>query len=145
VDYLTYQYFASGFAAISAKLGTLETAIAATSTKLDRLSAQLGAVQAQGVTMTVKIADIQNQADKALAAIAVASSKDDSIIELVNQETALISALRQQLTDAIEAGGSPAALQAVLDAMIAAENSALHNADKVVDAINANTPPTPPE
>jgi len=94
----------------------------------------------QGVSLMASVADIKAQADKALAAIAAESDKDDAIIALVTAETAMITALKQQLADAI-AANDPAALQAVLDALTAAETSALSNAQRVTDAINANTDP----
>jgi hypothetical protein len=108
--------------------------------KLDRILIQLAALQAQGVTEMATIADVKAQADKALLAIADESSKDDSIIALVQANTAQISLLRQQLADALAGGADPAALQAVLDSLIAAETNALANSTKVVDAVNANTP-----
>lgn len=137
MDYLTYQYFVSGFTALTSSLASLNT-------KVDRLTTQLTVMQTQENTMATTVQDIKDQADKALAAIASESDKDDSIIALVAQETAMIAALRDQLAQAIASGATPEALQAVLDSMKAAEASALTNAQKVVDAVNANTPNTPP-
>jgi hypothetical protein len=85
------------------------------------------------------LSDIQAQAQKVLDAVAAESTKDDSIIALVNGQTALITSLKQQLADAIAAGADPTALQAVLDSLTAAETSSLANAAKVTDAVNANT------
>lgn len=88
--------------------------------------------------MTI-IQDLQAQADKAVAAIQKDSDVENSIIQLVLAQTAQISSLKQQLADAI-ASGDPAALQAVLASMATAETNALANAQKVADAVTANTP-----
>jgi hypothetical protein len=112
--------------------------------KLDQILARLDALGRQEITLMASVADIKAQADKALVAIAAESDKDDSIIALVTANTAQITALKQQLADAIANGADPAALQAVLDSLTAAETSALANAQKVTDAVNANTPAAPP-
>lgn len=82
---------------------------------------------------------LKDQADKVMAAVTAESDKDDAIIALVNGNTAMIASLKQQLADAL-AANDPAAIQGVLDSLTAAETSSLANAQKVVDAINANTP-----
>lgn len=109
--------------------------------KLDQILAQLSvmadAAKTREQTMTVSIQQIKDQADRALAAINNESDRDDAIIALVTAQTGMIAALKQQLTDAI-ASNDPAALQAVLDSLTAAEQSALANSDKVVAAVNAN-------
>jgi hypothetical protein len=108
--------------------------------RLATIERKVDALLQQGVRTMATVKDIQDQAQKVLDAVAAESSKDDSIIALVQGNTAQIAALKQQLADAIAAGADPAALQAVLDSMTAAEQSALANAQKVTDAINANTP-----
>ncbi len=85
------------------------------------------------------VQQIKDQADKTLAAIRDESDKDDAIIILVKGNAAQLADLRQQLADAI-AANDPAALDAVLASLQAAETSALANSQKVVDAVNANTP-----
>jgi len=106
--------------------------------KLDLILSKLASLTTQETRLMTTIQDVKLQADKALAAIADESSKDDSIIALVTANTAQIAALRQQLADAI-AAGDPAALDAVLASLTAAETNALANSAKVVDAVNANT------
>jgi hypothetical protein len=107
--------------------------------KLDQILALLRTAVVQERTLMASVADVKAQADKALAAIADESTKDDSIIALVQANTALITSLKQQLADAIAAGSDPAALQAILDQLTAAETSALANSAKVVAAVNAGT------
>lgn len=109
--------------------------------RLATIEHKLDALLQQGVRMTTTVKDIQDQAQKVLDAVAAESTKDDSIIALVQGQTTLITSLKQQLADAIAAGADPAALQAVLDSMTAAEQSALANAQKVTDAVN-NAPTT---
>lgn len=108
---------------------------------LDRILHAVGALGAQESRIMATVKDVKDQADKALAAIAAESDKDDAIIALVQANTAQIASLKQQLADAIANGADPEALQAVLDSLTTAESSALANGQKVVDAINANTPP----
>ncbi len=94
---------------------------------------------AQGQTnMTATAADIKAQADQVVAAVKDESDKDDAIILLVEGNTALLTSLKQQLADAI-AANDPVALQAALDALTAAESSALSNSAKVLAAVNAGT------
>lgn len=110
--------------------------------RLDAILTQLRSSSAKESQIMASVTDVKAQADKALAAIAQESDKDDSIIALVTANTAVISSLKQQLADAI-AGNDPAGLQAVLDQLTAAETSSLANAAKVTAAVNANTSTAP--
>jgi hypothetical protein len=110
--------------------------------KLDQILTLLTAFGRQETRIMATVQQVKDQADKALAAIAAESDKDDAIIALVTANTTQITALKQQLADAIANGSDPAALQAVLDSLTTAETSALANGQKVVDAVNANTTPT---
>ncbi len=108
--------------------------------KVDEILRLVRTIAQKESALMATVADIKAQADKALAAITSESDKDDAIIALVTANTAQITVLKQQLADAINAGADPAALQSVLDSLTAAETSALANAQKVTDAVNANTP-----
>lgn len=88
------------------------------------------------------VQEIKNMADRTLAAIAAESDRDDSIIALVNGNTSIITSLKEQLAAALANGANPDELQAVLDAVTAAESSALANAAKVNAAVEANLPGT---
>lgn len=84
------------------------------------------------------VQEVKDQADKVLAAVTDESSKDDAIITLVQGNTAMLASLKEQLAAAM-ASNDPAALQAVFDQLAAAEASAIANAAKVVEAVNAGT------
>jgi len=116
-----------------------EQSESATRAVLEKILAQLTALQGTEKSLMATVQDIKAQADKALAAIKDESDKDDAIILLSKSNTALITTLKQQLQDAINAGGTPDQLQAVLDTMKAAETSSLANSQKVLDAVNAGT------
>jgi hypothetical protein len=105
--------------------------------KIDQVLSTLATVQTQERVNMTTVQQIKDQADKALAAIKDESDKDDAIILLVEANSKLISDLRQQLADAI-AANDPTAMQSVLDALTAAEQSSLANSAKVVAAVNAN-------
>jgi hypothetical protein len=106
--------------------------------KLDRI---ISALIKQEETAMATAAEVKAAADATLSAIHDNGDKDDAIITLVTANTQVISDLRTQLAEAI-AGGDPVALQAVLDALTAAQTSALANSSKVLAAINANTSPS---
>jgi len=107
--------------------------------RLDSILTHLRSQSAKESSIMATVQQVKDQADKALAAIAAESDKDDSIIALVTANTAVITALKQQLADAIAGGADSTALQAVLDQLTAAETSSLANAAKVTAAVNANT------
>lgn len=110
-----------------------------TQQKLDAVLSRIGVLETQGQHLMVTLADIKAQSDALVANIAAESTVDDSIIELLNGIAATNAALKQQLADAI-ASGDPAALQAVLDALTAANAATDANKAKIVAAVTANTP-----
>jgi len=85
------------------------------------------------------LADIQAKVASLTTAVQANTSIDGSIVTLLQGLTAMIAALRQQLADAI-AGNDPAALQAVLDGLTAAEASIASNTRVLADAAVQNTP-----
>jgi hypothetical protein len=107
--------------------------------KLDDVLSALATLRRMETQTMAGLQALKDQADKVMAAVTAESDKDDAIIALVNGNTAMIASLKQQLADAL-AANDPAAIQGVLDSLTAAETSSLANAQKVVDAINANTP-----
>lgn len=111
---------------------------------LTQILANTTAIRLQENRNMTKIADLQAQADKTLAAIAAETTIDNSIVALVTANTAQIADLRQQLQDAIDNGASSEALQSVLDKMVAAETAATSNAAAVAAAVQVNTPAAPP-
>jgi len=84
--------------------------------------------------------DIQARVITLTAAVAANTQVDASIVTLLQGLTAMIASLRQQLADAIAGGADPAALQAVLDGMAAAEAAIAANTQKLADAAVQNTP-----
>ena len=86
------------------------------------------------------VADIQTKQAEVIAAIAAETAIDQSILNLVTADSALIASLRQQLADAL-ASGNPAAIQAVLDSMDGAVATINANAKAIADAVTANTQP----
>jgi len=84
--------------------------------------------------------DIQDKLATLTAAVAANTQVDGSIVTLLNGLTAMIASLKQQLADAIAGGNDPAAIQAVLDGLSAAETSIAANTQKLADAAVQNTP-----
>jgi hypothetical protein len=106
---------------------------------LDRLVTQQRALRAQIGTLMPVLADIQAKIATLTTAVAANTQVDGSIVTLLQGLTAMIAALKQQLADAI-ASNDPAALQAVLDGLGAAETAISANTQKLADAAVANTP-----
>jgi len=84
--------------------------------------------------------DVQDKVAALTAAVAANTQVDSSIVTLLQGLTAMIAALKQQLADAIAGGADPAALQAVLDGLTAAETTITANTQKLADAAVQNTP-----
>lgn len=94
----------------------------------------------QGETLMATVKDIQDKLVTLQASVAKETDLDQSIITLVTGLSAVIADLRKQLSDAIAAGADPAALNAVLDGLAAAQASVDSNAQKIADAVTSNTP-----
>jgi len=107
--------------------------------RLDALQLDIRALLAQGDQLMSTLQDIQAHVTSLTAAVQANTSIDGSIVTLLQGLTAMIAALRQQLADAI-AGNDPAALQAVLDGLVAAEASITSNTQVLADAAVQNTP-----
>ena len=101
---------------------------------------QLVRLEAQGVLLMPVLADIQAKIATLTAAVAANTQVDGSIVTLLQGLTAMIASLKEQLAAAIATGSDPAALQAVLDGLSAAETSIAANTQKLADAAVANTP-----
>jgi len=97
-------------------------------------------LEAQGVLLMPVLADIQAKIATLTTAVAANTQVDGSIVTLLQGLTAMIAALKQQLADAIAGGNDPAAIQAVLDGLSAAETSIAANTQKLADAAVQNTP-----
>lgn len=107
--------------------------------RLDSILAHIIALQAQGSTVMATLADIQAKLASLTASVANETSIDQSIITLVQGLAAQIAALKDQLAAAI-AANDPAALQAVVDGLGSVQTTIDSNAQKIADAVTANTP-----
>jgi len=77
-----------------------------------------------------------------LAAVEKNTSVDQSILGVVNSQVETMRMLQQQLQDAINSNND-AAIQEVADALGSQASQLEQDNQKIVDAVTANTPPTP--
>jgi 2-hydroxychromene-2-carboxylate isomerase len=95
--------------------------------------------------LMTKVSDIQDKANAALAAINAETEIDQAVLALVNHQNDQITALKQQLADAIAAGVDPAAVQALSDTIDAIQAAQTSNAAVVAAAVTAGTPVAVPQ
>lgn len=86
------------------------------------------------------IKDIQDKVAAVQASVAAEQTVDQSVVTLLQGLSATVASLKQQLADAIAAGSDPAAIQAVLDNLNAAQSSIDQNTADLSAAVTANTP-----
>ena len=86
------------------------------------------------------IQDIKDKVAAIQASVDAEKTVDDSVVTLLQGLSAMVASLKQQLADAIAAGADPAALQAVLDGLSAAQTSVDSNTAALASAVTANTP-----
>jgi predicted nucleic acid-binding Zn-ribbon protein len=98
----------------------------------------------QGRHLMALVQDIQAQITALQASVGKETTVVESVKTLVQGLAATIAALKQQLADAIANGADPAALQAVLDSLTAAETTIEANTQALADAVTAGTPPDQP-
>lgn len=78
-----------------------------------------------------------NTLDDVISAVAAEGTIEDSAAALLVSDTGLIGTLKQQLADALSGATLPPAVQAKVDEVFA---TAQANAQKLADAVKANTP-----
>jgi hypothetical protein len=108
-------------------------------TRSDAILKVLKTLTTQGQQIMAILKDIQDKIATLTTAVAANTQVDGSIVTLLQGLTAMIAALKQQLADAI-ASNDPAAIQAVLDGLTAAEATIAGNTQVLADAAVQNTP-----
>lgn len=106
-------------------------------TWMDNASEQLGVIVQSQENIMALIDDVLAKGDAAIAATQKNTDLDNSIIGMLNAETATIADLKTALANA---GTDPAKLQALSDTMDKIIQNNNDNAQKKADAITANTP-----
>ena len=86
------------------------------------------------------LTNVQAAIASLVASVEAETSVNASIIAVVEGQTAIIAGLRVQLAEAIAAGGDPAALQAIVDALSALEAANTSKSAALAAAVVANTP-----
>lgn len=92
---------------------------------------------AHGRELTVELKDIQARLDTLTQKVADETTLDDSLIALVSGLTQTVGELKTQLANA---GTNPDEIQKVVDGLDALQTTIDSNAQKLTDAVVANTP-----
>jgi hypothetical protein len=109
--------------------------------KLDLILTRLDAITLQETHQMATVTDVQAQLAALQTSVEAETTLSESVVTYVKGSNEMLASLKQQLADAIAAGGSdPAALQAVVDQLGAIQTTNEANAKKIADAIVANTP-----
>jgi hypothetical protein len=85
-------------------------------------------------------ATLQAKIDKLTADVAAESTVEQSAVALLQGLSASVGSLKQQLADAIAAGGDASVLQPIADAADALASSIESNTASLSAAVTANTP-----
>lgn len=88
--------------------------------------------------------DVKAKQAELLTSVQSETTLVQSVKTLLEGQNAMIASLKQQLQDAINAGGNPAELQAIVDALGAIITTNEANKQATADAVIANTPPAIP-
>lgn len=86
------------------------------------------------------IQDIQAKEAATAASLVTLTDAVTSMVTLAQGDSAMIASLRQQLADAIAAGGSTAGLQAIADGLDSLKARIDANAATLAAAVTSNTP-----
>lgn len=107
---------------------------------LEDIANQLGRVERKEDRVMSKVSDIQTKADATLATVTAETDVVNAVKAVVDHQNADIATIKQQLADAIAAGGSADELQKLSDTIDAIQAAETSNGAVVAAAVTAGTP-----
>lgn len=107
--------------------------------RLEAVIDLLGKLSRQEAREMANIQDIQAHVQTIQDEATKQTTVTSSVLEVLRGLTGTVASLREQLQAAI-AANDPAAMQAVVDQMVAAEAAIHTNSQQLADAVTANTP-----
>lgn len=110
---------------------------------IEDLAIIVGRIERKENTIMTSVADVQAKADLALEKITADADVGNAVKAVVLHQNDLLADLKQQLADAIAAGGTPESLQKLSDTIDAIQAAETSNAQTVADAVTAGTPVAP--